>query len=248
VDKVAALSSVRCGNKLGPSPYTDLHPHHPSRVTNRGVAAAVFHRWLKERGYNLQGLLTPALVLRSPTRPGWTLAPASPAPDCGTAINRDGDRGELLPSSFPAFERKPGSNSTKKQPRLSSAPKKRAATRCCRSCAAVLRDLSIRPAPASPWGIPFPGDENHVIYVWMDAPVANYITALAAGALKGRFAVQAFFLGRRSPAPGRARRFTSSARKILALSTLRLTGPPVSHGRRPAAAENPSSRTGWLLF
>lgn len=28
------------------------------------------------------------------------------------------------------------------------------------------------------WGIPVPVDENHVIYVWLDA-LTNYITALA---------------------------------------------------------------------
>jgi len=27
------------------------------------------------------------------------------------------------------------------------------------------------------WGIPVPGDEKHVIYVWIDA-LTNYITAL----------------------------------------------------------------------
>ena len=30
------------------------------------------------------------------------------------------------------------------------------------------------------WGIPFPGDEKHVIYVWIDA-LFNYITALGLG-------------------------------------------------------------------
>jgi methionyl-tRNA synthetase len=42
-----------------------------------------------------------------------------------------------------------------------------------------LRDLSIS-RPSFSWGIPFPGDEKHVIYVWMDA-LANYITALGWG-------------------------------------------------------------------
>jgi methionyl-tRNA synthetase len=39
-----------------------------------------------------------------------------------------------------------------------------------------LRDLSISRTSFS-WGIPVPGDEKHVVYVWMDA-LANYITAL----------------------------------------------------------------------
>lgn len=42
-----------------------------------------------------------------------------------------------------------------------------------------LRDLSISRTSFS-WGIPVPGDEKHVIYVWMDA-LANYITALGWG-------------------------------------------------------------------
>ncbi|MGC8549362.1 MAG: methionine--tRNA ligase [Acidobacteriaceae bacterium] len=39
-----------------------------------------------------------------------------------------------------------------------------------------LKDLSISRTSFN-WGIPVPGDEKHVIYVWMDA-LANYITAL----------------------------------------------------------------------
>lgn len=42
-----------------------------------------------------------------------------------------------------------------------------------------LRDLSISRTSFT-WGIPVPGDEKHVIYVWMDA-LANYITALGWG-------------------------------------------------------------------
>jgi methionyl-tRNA synthetase len=42
-----------------------------------------------------------------------------------------------------------------------------------------LRDLSISRTSFS-WGIPVPGDEAHVVYVWMDA-LANYITALGWG-------------------------------------------------------------------
>jgi methionyl-tRNA synthetase len=42
-----------------------------------------------------------------------------------------------------------------------------------------LKDLSISRTSVS-WGIPVPGDEKHVIYVWMDA-LANYITALGYG-------------------------------------------------------------------
>jgi methionyl-tRNA synthetase len=43
-----------------------------------------------------------------------------------------------------------------------------------------LKDLSVSRTSFS-WGIPVPGDEKHVIYVWLDA-LANYITALGYGA------------------------------------------------------------------
>jgi methionyl-tRNA synthetase len=43
-----------------------------------------------------------------------------------------------------------------------------------------LKDLSVSRTSFS-WGIPVPGDEKHVVYVWLDA-LANYITALGYGA------------------------------------------------------------------
>jgi len=42
-----------------------------------------------------------------------------------------------------------------------------------------LKDLSISRTAVS-WGIPFPGNPDHVIYVWMDA-LTNYISALGFG-------------------------------------------------------------------
>jgi methionyl-tRNA synthetase len=42
-----------------------------------------------------------------------------------------------------------------------------------------LKDLSIS-RTSFKWGIPVPGDEEHVIYVWLDA-LANYMTALGYG-------------------------------------------------------------------
>ena len=44
-----------------------------------------------------------------------------------------------------------------------------------------LQDLSIsREKSSVSWGVPVPGDENHVMYVWMDA-LSNYITAIGWG-------------------------------------------------------------------
>src|SRR5579871_6212369 len=42
-----------------------------------------------------------------------------------------------------------------------------------------LRDLSVS-RTSFKWGIPVPGDEKHVIYVWLDA-LANYMTAIGYG-------------------------------------------------------------------
>jgi methionyl-tRNA synthetase len=44
-----------------------------------------------------------------------------------------------------------------------------------------LQDLSIsRQKTSVSWGVPVPGDDNHVMYVWLDA-LSNYITALGYG-------------------------------------------------------------------
>jgi methionyl-tRNA synthetase len=42
-----------------------------------------------------------------------------------------------------------------------------------------LKDLSISRASLR-WGVPFPGDDQHVVYVWLDA-LTNYISALGFG-------------------------------------------------------------------
>ncbi len=44
-----------------------------------------------------------------------------------------------------------------------------------------LQDLSIsRQKSSVSWGVPVPDDENHVMYVWLDA-LSNYITAIGYG-------------------------------------------------------------------
>ena len=42
-----------------------------------------------------------------------------------------------------------------------------------------LKDLSMSRTTVT-WGIPFPGDNKHVTYVWADA-LNNYITAIGYG-------------------------------------------------------------------
>jgi len=48
-----------------------------------------------------------------------------------------------------------------------------------------LRDLSISRTTFS-WGIPVPGDEKHIMYVWLDA-LANYLSALGYPDMEGDF-------------------------------------------------------------
>ncbi len=42
-----------------------------------------------------------------------------------------------------------------------------------------LRDLSISRTSLT-WGVPYPDDDEHVVYVWLDA-LTNYISALGFG-------------------------------------------------------------------
>ena len=48
-----------------------------------------------------------------------------------------------------------------------------------------LRDLSVSRTTFS-WGIPVPGDEKHIMYVWLDA-LANYLSALGYPDMQGDF-------------------------------------------------------------
>jgi len=49
-----------------------------------------------------------------------------------------------------------------------------------------LQDLSVS-RTSFKWGIPVPGDENHIMYVWLDA-LTNYMTAVGYPDTKGEFA------------------------------------------------------------
>lgn len=49
-----------------------------------------------------------------------------------------------------------------------------------------LKDLSIS-RTAFDWGVPVPGDDNHIMYVWMDA-LTNYLSVLGYPDREGRFA------------------------------------------------------------
>jgi methionyl-tRNA synthetase len=100
--------------------------------------------------------------------------PGSPCPDCGRITETVSEENYFFKLS--AFERKL-LELYEENPQFI-----RPETRRNEVLAFVrggLKDLSIS-RTSFDWGIPVPGDEKHVIYVWMDA-LANYITALGYG-------------------------------------------------------------------
>jgi methionyl-tRNA synthetase len=100
--------------------------------------------------------------------------PGAPCPDCGRPTETVSEENYFFKLS--AFERKL-LELYEQQPDFI-----RPETRRNEVLAFVrggLKDLSISRSSFS-WGVPVPGDEKHVIYVWMDALI-NYITAIGYG-------------------------------------------------------------------
>ena len=95
-----------------------------------------------------------------------------------------------------------------------------------------LRDLSISRTSLK-WGIPWPGEEKHVFYVWFDA-LTTYLSAVGYPDQERRVRP---LLARRSAS--RRQRNYSLPRRVLAR---------VPDGRRLAAAEDKSGRTAGCCF
>jgi methionyl-tRNA synthetase len=115
--------------------------------------------------------------------------PGSPCPDCGRITETVSEENYFFKLS--AFERRlteiywdpnrlgPDGQPESKEGKIVILPETRR-NEVLSFVRGGLKDLSISRTSFS-WGIPVPGDEKHVIYVWMDA-LANYITALGYGA------------------------------------------------------------------
>jgi methionyl-tRNA synthetase len=102
-------------------------------------------------------------------------APAgSPCPDCGRMTETISEENYFFKLS--AFERKLLELFEKNPDFIRPEARRNEVMSFVRG---GLKDLSIS-RTSFDWGIPVPGDEKHVIYVWMDA-LANYITALGYG-------------------------------------------------------------------
>ncbi|MDQ1453498.1 MAG: methionyl-tRNA synthetase, partial [Acidobacteriaceae bacterium] len=127
---------------------------------------------LKERGYIYKGSYTGQYCV---TDEAWVdVGPGEPCPDCGRITETVTEENYFFKLS--AFERKLLEYYDEHPDFIRPETRRNEVISFVRS---GLRDLSISRTSFS-WGIPVPGDEKHVVYVWMDA-LANYITALGWG-------------------------------------------------------------------
>ncbi len=127
---------------------------------------------LRDKGYIYKSTYTGQYCVSDEA---WVdVPPGAPCPDCGRITETVSEENYFFKLS--AFERKllefyeanPGfmqPESTRKE--------------VLSFVRGGLKDLSVSRTSFS-WGIPVPGDEKHVIYVWLDA-LANYITAIGYG-------------------------------------------------------------------
>ncbi len=138
---------------------------------------------LRDKGFIYKGSYTGQYCVSDEA---WVdVAPGTPCPDCGRITETVSEENYFFKLS--AFERKLlefyDANPGFMQPEST----RREVISFVRG---GLKDLSVSRASFS-WGIPVPGDEKQVVYVWLDA-LANYITALGYGsdnpADKARFA------------------------------------------------------------
>jgi methionyl-tRNA synthetase len=100
--------------------------------------------------------------------------PGTPCPDCGRITETVSEENYFFKLS--AFERKLLEFYEANPEFMGPESTRREVVSFVRG---GLKDLSVSRTSFS-WGIPVPGDEKHVIYVWLDA-LANYITALGYG-------------------------------------------------------------------
>jgi methionyl-tRNA synthetase len=168
VDEVAAEFRA-LWDKLGLT-YTDFirttEPRHKQGVQR-------FFSLLRERGYIYKGFYTGQYCVSDEA---WVdVGPGEHCPDCGRITETVTEENYFFKLS--AFERKL-LELYEEQPDFIRPETRR--NEVLSFVRGGLRDLSISRTSFS-WGIPVPGDEKHVIYVWMDA-LANYITALGWGA------------------------------------------------------------------
>jgi len=127
---------------------------------------------LRDKGYIYKGSYTGQYCVSDETYVDGP--PGTPCPDCGRITETVSEENYFFKLS--AFERKLLEFYEANPGFMGPESTRREVISFVRS---GLKDLSVSRTSFS-WGIPVPGDEKHVIYVWLDA-LANYITALGYG-------------------------------------------------------------------
>ncbi len=128
---------------------------------------------LRDKGYIYKGSYTGQYCVSDEA---WVdVPPGAPCPDCGRVTETVSEENYFFKLS--AFERKLLEFYEANPGFMQPESTRREVTSFVRS---GLKDLSVSRASFT-WGIPVPGDEKQVVYVWLDA-LANYITALGYGA------------------------------------------------------------------
>ncbi len=147
-----------------------LHPHHRSRGTSAACRSCL--RRCAIRGYIYKGSYTGQYCVFDEAYVDGP--PGTPCPDCGRMTETVSEENYFFKLS--AFERKLLEFYEANPEFMGPESTRREVISFVRS---GLKDLSVSRTSFS-WGIPVPGDEKHVVYVWLDA-LANYITALGYG-------------------------------------------------------------------
>jgi methionyl-tRNA synthetase len=127
---------------------------------------------LRDRGYIYKGTYTGQYCV-------WDelyvdALPGSPCPDCGRVTETVSEENYFFKLS--AFERRLLEYYDAHPEFIQPEARRNEVLAFVRG---GLKDLSVS-RTSFKWGIPVPGDEKHVIYVWLDA-LANYMTALGYG-------------------------------------------------------------------
>jgi methionyl-tRNA synthetase len=127
---------------------------------------------LRDRGYIYKGFYTGQYCVSDEA---WVeVEPGAPCPDCGRITETVSEENYFFKLS--AFERKLLEFYEANPGFIGPESTRREVISFVRG---GLKDLSVSRTSFS-WGIPVPGDERHVVYVWFDALV-NYISALGYG-------------------------------------------------------------------
>jgi len=104
-------------------------------------------------------------------------------PDCGRAVEKLKEESYFFRLSKPEYQEKLLRHIEENPEFISPTSRKNEIVSFINS---GLRDLSVSRTSFT-WGIPVPGDERHVIYVWLDA-LTNYLSALGYPAEGGDYA------------------------------------------------------------